>query len=107
MVIVNVQAGACGFTTTIEAEGEGELVKLTISSDCQAVQGLAGELRTVDSMDVFAPLDETEMYAACRRNLRHSACPVPCAILKAVEAAADLPCPRMSTSPCRGSSFSP
>ena len=94
MVIVNVQAGACGFATKIEADADGELVKLTISSDCQAVQELGRELQAVDSMDVFAPFGETEIHGACRRHLRHSACPVPCAILKAVEGAAGFALPK-------------
>jgi hypothetical protein len=94
MVIVNVQAGICGFATRIEAEGEGDVVKLAITSDCKAAQGLAGDLKTVDGMDVFAPLDETTIYQACRRHLRHSTCPVLCAILKAVEAAAGFALPQ-------------
>jgi thioredoxin reductase len=89
-----ITSGVCGFTATIEAHQEGRKVKLTITSDCDAVQRLAEELTEVE------PFQEITFRGEGPRTLRagvkhchHPACPVPVGIIKAVEVEAGLALP--------------
>jgi hypothetical protein len=89
-----ITSGICGFTTTVEAHQEGRKVKLTITSDCDAIQRLAEELSEVE------PFQEISFRGEGPRTLKaggkycyHPACPVPVGIIKAVEVAAGLALP--------------
>ena len=89
-----IAAGACGFTTTVEATSEGRRVHLTINSDCKAIQQLAEHLLEVD------PMSEISFRKGMPKSLEagatyciHSACPVPVGIIKAVELAAGMNLP--------------
>ena len=87
-------AGACGYTTHVEAQMNGRACKLSIHSDCKAIQKMAAELGEVD------PFKEISSRRATPRTLdlglqycTHAACPVPYGIIKAVEIAAGLNLP--------------
>jgi hypothetical protein len=74
---------------------EGTKVKLSIESDCQAIQDLAAELTEVD------PFQEITFRGSGPRSLElgarhcyHTACPVPVGIIKAVEVEAGLALPK-------------
>ncbi len=95
MAKVEVLAGVCGFVTRIEARMEGDLCKLEIQSDCEAIQRLAGELQQVN------PYKEISTRRAVPATLQagmkfctHAACPVPVGIIKAVEVEAGLALPK-------------
>ena len=90
-----INSGICGHVTTVTASMEGKVCKVTISSDCQAIQNLAQELTEVN------PLQEI----SCRRGIPqtlqmgmkhcyHAACPVPVGIIKAIEVEAGLALPQ-------------
>ena len=89
-----VHAGVCGFCTTIEASSVGDRCGLTIHSACSAVQRLADVLTDVD------PFAEISTRGGMPDSLRlgaayctHAACPVPVAIIKAVEVESGLALP--------------
>ena len=92
-------SGICGFTTTVEAVMENRrCVLLSIESECEAVQRLAGELTQVDpfreiTFNGAGPL--TLQLAAM--YLPHAVCPVPAGIIKVVEVAAGLALPADAT----------
>jgi hypothetical protein len=74
---------------------EGTKVKLSIESECQAIQDLAAELTEVD------PFQEITFRGSGPRSLEmgakhcyHTACPVPVGIIKAVEIEAGLALPK-------------
>ena len=95
MATVQVLAGVCGFSTRIESQADEALtVTLHIDSDCAHIRQLAAELGTVSALEELGrPINETSPYrlaAACRA---HAACPVPSAILKAVEVACGMALP--------------
>jgi len=92
---VSVAPGICGFTTTIEGHVDDMYqAVVTIESDCAQVNKLADRLGQISVLDELrAPLHESSIYrdaGACRL---HAACPVPSAILKAIEVAAGLALP--------------
>jgi thioredoxin reductase len=94
MARAEITSGICGFTATVEAKMEGRRCKLSIESECQAIQDLAAELTEVD------PFQEITFRGKGPRALElgaqhcyHTACPVPVGIIKAVEVEAGLALP--------------
>ncbi len=90
-----ITSGVCGHTTTVEANMDGKVCKLNITSSCKAIQQLAEELPEVN------PMQEISSKRATPRTLEmglkhcyHAACPVPVGIIKAVEVAAGLALPK-------------
>jgi hypothetical protein len=91
-----VDAGVCGHTATITAEkGDGYNVRVRVETDCPHVERIASAPIEVDALRQIGlrgglpSLLETA-YTTCA----HAACPVPCALIKAVEVAAGLALPR-------------
>ncbi|MCE5260129.1 MAG: hypothetical protein LLG44_13890 [Chloroflexi bacterium] len=95
MTKVCISAGICGFETEVKAEADDNYeVRLVIVSDCARIQHLATELASVAALqEISKPINDTLVYQAAGRCRLHSACPVPCGIMKAVENAAGLALP--------------
>lgn len=95
MAQVEIFAGACGFTTQVNARKTGaRQVALDIESDCPAIQRLAAALPEVDPFREFTfrgPEPLTLQLAS--KHCSHAACPVPTGIIKAVEVEAGLALP--------------
>ena len=96
MITANVNPGVCGLKSIINASSEDmQTALVTIESDCPDVRAMAEEMKEIDAMaQVFGKIGETPIYKAGAKYLRHAACPVPCALTKAVEAAAGLALPK-------------
>lgn len=95
MAIVNVAPGVCGFAARITCTADDSFnVTLEITSDCKQIRRLAEQLTQLAVLDELGhPITETQTYrtaAACRT---HAACPVPSAILKAIEVASGMALP--------------
>ena len=95
MARVEVSPGVCGLKTTIAAEADDLYdVAIEIVSECAQVQLLAEELGSVSALsELRQALPETTVYQAAGRAGLHVSCPVPSAVLKAVEVAAGLALP--------------
>ena len=91
-----IMSGVCGFSTEVTAEkSDGFKVLLDIASDCPAFSDLTDRLKEVDGMAcIMNKVGEGPIYEACRIDCKHSACPVPMGIIKAVEVAAGLALPK-------------
>ncbi len=94
MAKAEIFPGNCGFAATVEATMDGTVCKLAITSECQAIQRLAQELKQVN------PYKEISFRRAMPETLQkgaqfctHAACPVPVGIIKAVEIEAGLALP--------------
>jgi len=92
---VTVHAGVCGYTSVLRARKTQDYnVTLDIESECPHVRGISPEVGEVDALRQIGlrgglpPLLQTA-YAHCI----HAACPVPSALIKAVEVAAGLALP--------------
>jgi hypothetical protein len=91
MTRVVVTAGACGFTTVIRAEKAPERsVDITVESGCAMVQKMAAEIARLGRRDALVGILNNPVYLAAGRHLKHAACPVPSAVLKALEVEAGL-----------------
>jgi len=88
-----VDAGVCKMKTIIKAtSNEMGMVELDIKSDCPNI------LRMTWKMEAFSPYTEvesefykSEVYKLAQETpIPHTACPVPSAMIKAIEVAGDL-----------------
>jgi hypothetical protein len=95
-ICVNVVPGICGFTCHIHARKKSSsLVAIEIGeSDCEQIQRLADRLSEMSLKDLFLPLTRNPVYIAAEKSGCHPSCVIPCAVLKAVEAAMGMALPR-------------
>ena len=90
-VKLNVRAGVCGFKTVVIATMDEEMnITYKIKSECSEIRAMSKELDSIALFDVIAtPFTENAIYKTCS-CLPHAACPVPCSLIKAGEAAGEL-----------------
>jgi hypothetical protein len=96
MATAEIDAGICGFTTTVHAKSEGaRTMRIDIESECGHIKELAAALTEVDPFReiTFRGKGPATLEAA-REHCAHAACPVPVGILKAIEVEAGLALPR-------------
>ena len=99
-VIVEVEAGVCGFHTSIEAKSEDTRnVTFCIQSNCEKIQGLAERLDTLGPIDAYMeinPAAQSQIMNTVREALLGccAGCAVPVGIFKGMQVAAGLALPR-------------
>ena len=88
MTRVIVHPGICGFSALLEAVGSDGVVKLQIESECECIKKLAEVLTEVSLQDLMEAqlFTENKVYKNAAKCVRHQSCPIPCAIMKTVEA---------------------
>ncbi len=95
MTRVTAQPGICGLTVDIIAEkGDDKSVRLTVDTECEMVKKMMEEIPPMDIRAFFTSHVTNPVYRAASKHVRHSACPVPSAILKAIEAELGLALPK-------------
>jgi len=98
MAKANIEAGNCGFHTTVEAEvGDEYQVTLKSESDCKHIQKLAEDLKEVNALnEISFRRGSPEILAKGAQYCTHASCPVPVGIIKTVEVAAGLALPQIA-----------
>lgn len=95
MTKIKVDTGQCGMEAVVEVKKKDKgAFELRITSPCAMVTKLAEEVPTLTLADAFKMLLENPVYKKSAKCLRHVACPVPCAVLKALEVEAGLGVPK-------------
>ena len=96
MKVTKVAAGICGFHSEISASSqEGRQVDIVFRTDCPNLKPLEEELTQVDAFkECFAKVGDSPVFHLARKYCKHAACPVPTAIIKAVEVAGKLALPK-------------
>lgn len=89
---IDVQPGVCKLRTKIKATlNEEMMVVFDVESDCPDVMKLAAALGSVDPMqNICVKFSESDVYRKADEVINHTACPIPCAFVKAIEVASDL-----------------
>ena len=91
MTSVIVNSGGCGFTVTITAEKDKEKkIAISLATDCKMVQKMLADIAIVDHRVPLIGFRDNPVYLSAAKHLKHTACPVPSAILKAIEVEAGL-----------------
>ena len=86
MTTVVVNSGACGFTITIKAKkGKERKIDISLNTACEMVQKMLADIATVDHRVTLIGFRDNPVYVSAAKHLKHVACPVPSAILKAIE----------------------
>lgn len=95
-VRADIDAGICGFATTVVAEAESmRKVKLDITSECSQIRKAADQLPEMDMLEELrAGLGRGHVYGVLSGCVKHVTCPVGSGILKAAEASAGLALPK-------------
>lgn len=83
---VSVNPGACKRKVIIQANKSNSNVIVSLESDCPSVIELSKKISEVSMKDVVKRINENIIYKAASEARLHSTCPVPLAILKAIEA---------------------
>jgi hypothetical protein len=94
MTRVVVNAGVCGMEVIIAVNKvAARKVKIEITSACKMLTRLGQALAELDPYEVLKGV-HSEVYQQASKDSLHASCPVPAAILKAVEVEAEmaLPC---------------
>jgi sorbitol-specific phosphotransferase system component IIBC len=92
---VTVDSGICGFVTTVEVDRVTKhKVRVVVNSDCENVASLGESLTEIDRWTVFKRHQDSEIYQAASNCHLHITCPVPIAVLKAIEVETGLALPR-------------
>lgn len=99
MATVTVEAGICGFSTTIRTEStDGQNVTIDFDSECPHVVKAKEELTSVDAYgELFKKPADTVVYEVLAKHLPHVTCPLYSGFLKAIEAAAGMALPKNVT----------
>jgi hypothetical protein len=87
---VEVFAGVCGHSAVIEVSQVDEAhVQVVITSACEQITDMNPDLAHLQwrgkGHAVFKRMTESAVYQSAAKHLRHVACPIPTAILKAIE----------------------
>ncbi len=91
MTRVRVNPGVCGLISEISIKKiDKNLFSIEIKSDCEMVEKLGECLKELQMMDVFKRISDNPVYKEASACLRHTSCPVPSAVLKALEVEAGL-----------------
>ncbi|WP_456474340.1 DUF6951 family protein [Candidatus Pyrohabitans sp.] len=86
MTRAEVDPGSCGFITRISVERHGNRVEIRISSGCEKVKLFAEAIESLDwTREVLVAMCDSAIYSAATRERLHPGCPVPAAVIRAVE----------------------
>lgn len=90
---VTVDPGVCKLKTVIVAKPTDDMMGVTfeIKSECPNIRKLAEAVKEINPYEVVGnKMTDNAIYRAAGEIVPHAACPVPCAMLKAMEAGAGL-----------------
>lgn len=96
VIRVIMDPGICGLPCVVETWKEGPRtvsIKIT-DSECKPIQRLSKLVKEITWTDLFTPITRNPIFVSAERAGCHSACPVPVAVMKAVEVAMDMALPQ-------------
>ncbi len=87
MAKVTVNAGICGYKSIITTEKNSQgTLDICFKTGCPNYKPLEESLTQVNPMTcLFAKIGEGEIYETFRAVCPHASCPVPSAVMKAIE----------------------
>ena len=98
MTCVVIEPGVCGMTVSIEVTKTGRRqFRIDLTTDCEMLTEMGKSLVEVNLKDVLKPQVQSKIYQSASECHIHASCPVPMAILKAIEVEAGLALPRPVT----------
>ncbi len=96
MIRTEIQAGVCGFKTTVRARSDdSQNVSLEVESTCEKISALAASLGPIDAYQEIGDGFDGVVLAAARDHLKGccAGCIVPSGIFKTVQVAGSVALP--------------
>ena len=91
MTRVHIDPGICGFPAIIEIETVGKKqYSVKLITECEKLAQLSDQIETLNLRDAFKQAKDSKLYSVVADCLLHPACPVPVAIIKALEVEAGI-----------------
>jgi len=95
MTQVVVNPGICGMKTMVEVfEINKRKVRLKIDSDCEIIAKIKESLAEIDLLDAIKSPVDSVVYKQFSKFHSHASCPVPMAIIKAIEVEVGMALPK-------------
>lgn len=95
MTKVKVNSGVCGFTVVVRVKKDKDRnFHISLETECEMVKKMETDIAFLEFRAPFSVILHNPVYRSASKNLRHAACPVPSAILKAIEVEAGACLPR-------------
>lgn len=95
MTSLIIKSGICGFIAKIDVDAvDKKHVKVKINTACPMVTEMGNALPEIEQGEIFKKHVDTVVYKLAGDYHLHTTCPVPMAVLKAVEAEFELALPR-------------
>ena len=87
VIQVTVDPGICGFPCVIQVrKDDARTVSIEISgSECKQIKKLAEQLKRMTMQELFMPVHKNPAFLFAQKFGCHPSCPIPVAVLKAVE----------------------
>ena len=86
MTSVEVDAGICGYISTIRASRTSpSTLHVDVESDCAMVMACAESLDELQIKDALNPRRDGWVHKLMFKHIRHAGCPLPTAVAKALE----------------------
>ncbi len=91
-----VHAGACGYDVAVTVEKvDRSTVRVVLNSECEQISAMQPDISELNwRKGVFCRIAESRIYQSAAQHLNHAACPVPGAILKAIEVEVGIALPK-------------
>lgn len=98
MTTLAVDPGVCGMDSTIGiTKISRKKFRVDVTTNCEMITRMGDLLGEIDLKDTLKPHIDSNIYQCASRCNVHIACPIPMAILKAIEVEAGLALPRPVT----------
>ena len=95
MTKVQVNSGVCGFTVLVSVKRDKDRnFHISLETECGMVKTMEADIAFLEFRAPFSVILHNPVYRSASKNLKHAACPVPSAILKAIEVEAGACLPR-------------
>ncbi len=95
MTTVVVNSGACGYSVTIKAtKNKDGKIAVSLTTDCEMVTKMLEDIAIVDRFAASTGFRNDPVSRSASKHVKHAACVVPSAILKAIEVEAGLNVPK-------------
>ena len=96
---IEVDAGVCGHSAIIDVTKVDDAhVQVVIASACDQITAMNPDLAHMQwkgkGHEVFKRVTESAVYQSAAKHIRHTACPIPAAILKAIEVEVGIALPK-------------
>jgi hypothetical protein len=86
MTKIKVNAGNCDHSVLVTAQkSDGNELTISLDTECDMIMKMADDISSIEMRSLFTNFINNPVYKSASKHLKHTACPVPCAILKTAE----------------------